>query len=171
MLTELLLEPEENGLRFLRAGATRYRCAIGKGGVSPGKREGDGATPVAVMALRRLWWRRDRIAHVHCALPMSEITPDLGWCDDPDHASYNRPVPLPFGASHEKMCRDDGLYDLVVELGWNDAPPKPGHGSAIFMHIARENHGPTEGCIALARNDLMALLSRVDANTLLIVRG
>lgn len=171
MLSELFLEPDENGLRFLRAGAARHRCAIGKGGVSPNKREGDGATPVAIMALRRLWWRKDRIAQVRCALPMMAITPDLGWCDDPAHAEYNRPVRLPFAASHERMYRGDGLYDLVVELGWNDAPPKPGHGSAIFMHIARENYEPTEGCIALARADLTALLAQIDEKTLLIVRG
>lgn len=171
MLRELLLEPDENGRRFLRAGAVRYRCAIGKGGVSPHKREGDGATPVSIMALRRLWWREDRITNISCKLPMTAITPDLGWCDDPAHTDYNRPVRLPFVASHEKMARDDGLYDLAVELGWNDAPPKSGHGSAIFMHIARENFGPTEGCIALSREDLLSLLSQVDAHTLLIVRG
>jgi len=171
MLKELLLEPDENGYRFLRAGSARMRCAIGKGGVSAAKREGDGATPVSVMALRRLWWRKDRLEALSCALPMAAITPDLGWCDDASHPDYNRPVSLPFAASHEKMCRDDGLYDLVVELGWNDAPPRPGHGSAIFMHIARENYGATEGCIALSRDDLIALLAQVDTTTLLVVRG
>jgi L,D-peptidoglycan transpeptidase YkuD (ErfK/YbiS/YcfS/YnhG family) len=57
------------------------------------------------------------------------------------------------------MWREDGLYDLVVELGYNDAPPVPGLGSCIFLHCTRPNYAPTEGCVALARTDLEALLA------------
>ena len=60
------------------------------------------------------------------------------------------------------MWRADGLYDLVVILGHNDAPVVPGAGSAIFMHVASPGYGPTEGCVALARDDLVALLVELD---------
>ena len=56
------------------------------------------------------------------------------------------------------MWRDVGLYDLVVELGYNDAPARPGLGSAIFLHLARPDWRPTEGCVAMARDDLLAVL-------------
>lgn len=66
-----------------------------------------------------------------------------------------------FASSHERLWRDDALYDLVVELGYNDAPPVPGLGSAIFLHLERPDGGPTEGCVALQRDDLLAILVAV----------
>ncbi len=44
-------------------------------------------------------------------------------------------------------------------LGFNDDPVVPGKGSAIFLHLARPDYGPTEGCIALPRDDLVGLLA------------
>ena len=78
---------------------------------------------------------------------------------------YNRPVSLPFAASHEKLWRDDHVYDVIVELGYNDDPVEPGRGSAIFMHVARPNFEPTEGCVALEREDLLALLEMMLPDT------
>jgi L,D-peptidoglycan transpeptidase YkuD (ErfK/YbiS/YcfS/YnhG family) len=34
-----------------------------------------------------------------------------------------------------------------------------GRGSAIFLHLAREDGRPTEGCVALAPRDLNAVLA------------
>ena len=82
----------------------------------------------------------------------------MGWCDDPAHPDYNRQVVLPFAASHEELWREDQIYDLVVVLGYNDDPVIPGKGSAIFLHLAREDFSPTEGCVACARTDLLDLL-------------
>ena len=48
---------------------------------------------------------------------------------------------------------------MIVVLGHNDDPPVPGKGSAIFMHVARPDYGPTEGCVALALPDLLELLA------------
>ncbi|WP_270936859.1 L,D-transpeptidase family protein [Falsiroseomonas oryzae] len=136
------------------------RCALGKGGVRPAteKREGDGATPAARMALRRVLFRADRGPPPRCAVPVEPIAPEDGWCDDPAHRSYNRPVRLPFDASHEKLWRDDHLYDVIGVLGWNDDPVERGRGSAIFLHQAWPDYRPTEGCVALAPRDLRALL-------------
>ncbi len=137
----------------------RLRCALGRAGVVARKHEGDGGTPVGLLPLRRLFWRADRGPIPRTALQRIPIAPDDGWCDAPTHAEYNRLVRLPFEASHERMWRDDDLYDLVAELGWNDAPVVPGRGSAIFLHLARPDYGPTEGCVALRRADLLALLA------------
>jgi L,D-peptidoglycan transpeptidase YkuD (ErfK/YbiS/YcfS/YnhG family) len=93
------------------------------------------------------------------ALPIRATRPDDGWCDAPDDPSYNRPVTLPYPASAERMWRDDSVYDLVVILGHNDDPPVPGLGSAIFLHLARDGYPGTEGCVALVREDIEAVLA------------
>jgi L,D-peptidoglycan transpeptidase YkuD (ErfK/YbiS/YcfS/YnhG family) len=136
------------------------RCALGKGGVRPAteKREGDGATPAARMALRRVFFRADRGPAPRCAVPVEPIAPADGWCDDPSHRAYNRQVSLPFDASHETLWRDDAVYDVIGVLGWNDDPVERGRGSAIFLHLARDDFRPTEGCVALSARDLRAVL-------------
>ena len=157
---------------WLEADGRRWRCALGRGGIRRDKREGDGATPVGSFALRRLLYRRDRLGDAPVtALPAAAMARDDGWCDDPADPAYNRQVTLPFTSSHEKLWRDDGLYDVVVVLGHNDDPPVPGRGSAIFLHVARPDYGPTEGCVALALKDLIGLLARCGPETMLTVPG
>jgi L,D-peptidoglycan transpeptidase YkuD (ErfK/YbiS/YcfS/YnhG family) len=143
----------------------RARAALGKSGLSPAKREGDGATPVGVFALRNLLYRADRMARPETGLAISAIQPGDGWSDDPRDPLYNRPVPLPHPYCHERLWRDDGLYDLIVPLGYNDDPPAPGLGSAIFLHCAQPDYGPTEGCVAVAALDLLAVLAGCSAVT------
>jgi L,D-peptidoglycan transpeptidase YkuD (ErfK/YbiS/YcfS/YnhG family) len=156
-MSEAVVHP--NG-RLVFQGQT-FRCALGRAGIIAAnrKREGDGATPAGLLPLRRLHYRADRGPIPATALPRSPIAPDDGWCDDPAHPDYNRLVRRPFAASHEEMWRADDLYDIVGELGWNDAPVVPGHGSAIFLHLARADYGPTAGCVALARADLIVVLA------------
>ena len=89
---------------------------------------------------------------------MRAIRPRDGWCDAPADRNYNRPVRHPYPASAERLWRADGLYDVVVVLGYNDRPRVRGRGSAIFMHVARPGYAPTEGCIALARPHLLRVL-------------
>jgi L,D-peptidoglycan transpeptidase YkuD (ErfK/YbiS/YcfS/YnhG family) len=93
-------------------------------------------------------------------LPVQAITPEDGWCDAPADPNYNRPVSHPYPASAERMWREDEIYDLVAVLGHNDDPVVPDLGSAIFLHLARPDYAPTEGCVALARPHLEALLAQ-----------
>ena len=136
-------------------------CALGKAGVvaARDKREGDGASPAGTWPLRRVLYRPDRGGAPATRLPARALTADDGWCEAPDDENYNRLVSLPHGASAEWLWREDGLYDLIAVLGHNDAPVVPGAGSAIFLHLARADYGPTRGCVALARSDLEALLA------------
>ncbi|WP_207484892.1 L,D-transpeptidase family protein [Arenibaculum pallidiluteum] len=156
---DILVRAEVSGThgRLVWPGGS-FRCALGRGGIRTDKREGDGATPVGRFALRRVLFRSDRIAAPRTGLPVSPIGPADGWCDDPSHADYNRPVSLPFGASHEELWREDGVYDAIVVLGHNDEPVVPGAGSAVFMHVAKAGYEPTAGCVALALPDLLRLL-------------
>ncbi|MDO9710858.1 L,D-transpeptidase family protein [Paracraurococcus lichenis] len=144
---------------ILRLGPQAWRCALGKGGIRADKREGDGATPVGLLPLRRLLYRADRLAAPACRVPVEPLSPTDGWCDDPADAAYNRRVRLPHPARHEHLWREDALYDLIGVLGWNDDPVVRGRGSAIFLHLARPDLAPTEGCIALPERDLRAALT------------
>jgi len=150
-------------------GALRLRCALGKGGVRTAKHEGDGATPIGAFAMRRLLYRADRGAVPKTALPVAPIARNDGWCDDPADAAYNQPVKLPYRARAEHLWRADRLYDLVVVLGYNDDPVIAGAGSAIFLHIAAADYTPTQGCIALASEDLRRVLSEADALSRVVV--
>lgn len=137
------------------------RCALGKGGVLPAarKQEGDGATPAARLPLRRVLYRADRGPAPACAVAVEPLAPEDGWCDDPADRAYNRPVRLPFEGRHEALWRADAVYDIIGILGWNDAPAERGRGSAIFLHLARPDFSPTEGCVALAPPDLRRVLA------------
>lgn len=134
-------------------------CVIGRGGSLPAsrKREGDGATPLGCWPLSGILLRPDRVQHIRSNLPRRWLRRDDGWSDDPADPAYNRPVRHPHRWSAERLWRDDGLYDAIVILGHNDAPPVPGAGSAIFLHCWNGAR-PTEGCVAIAAEDLLALI-------------
>jgi L,D-peptidoglycan transpeptidase YkuD (ErfK/YbiS/YcfS/YnhG family) len=143
---------------WLRWRGGRVRAALGRCGVTADKREGDGATPIGVFAIRSLWRRADRVALPTTALEVFTIAPESGWSDDPADPRYNTPVTLPHPFRHEILWREDRLYDLIAPLGYNDAPPVAGLGSAIFLHVASPDYRPTEGCVAIGEEDFLALL-------------
>jgi len=145
----------------------KARCALGKGGLclAANKCEGDGATPMGRYTLRRLLYRADRLKAPNSQLPCRALRRDDGWCDDPLDNAYNRPVMRPYPASHEAMWREDHVYDLIGILSHNDSPPTAGLGSAIFMHLARPDYPPTQGCIALNESDLRAMFAFADRKT------
>ena len=143
----------------LRHLGQQYRVALGHGGVRERKAEGDGATPAGLLPVRRVLYRADRLAKPRTAVPVMPLAPHDAWCDDVDDTAYNRPVRLPYPARHEALWRGDAVYDVIGVLGWNDQPPVRGVGSAIFLHLARPDYAPTEGCVALALPDLLAVLA------------
>ncbi len=144
-----------------------YRAAIGAGGFvdEDQKVEGDKKTPRGSYSLRGCFYRPDRLSQPKTGLILNEINPAMGWCDDTNHDAYNKLVVLPFDGSHEELFREDATYDVLVVIGYNDAPPEPGKGSAIFLHVAKEGYLPTEGCVALAKEDLLQLLAQVTPET------
>ena len=154
---DLILHPPNT----LRWRGRHFACAIGWGGVRTNKREGDGATPAGRFLLRRVLYRPDRMAPPRTALPVAPLSQRDGWCDDPAHPLYNRPLRLPHEARHEELWRPDRVYDLIVILGHNDAPIVPGLGSAVFLHVAQPDYAPTAGCVALAAGDILAILAGV----------
>lgn len=154
---------------LMQAGRAVWPCALGRSGLTWLKREGDGATPRGSFALGPVYYRPDRVPPPRTGLDVVPIDPQLGWCDDAASRAYNRPVRLPFAGSHERMWREDGLYDYVVVIGHNTQLPLRPFGSAIFLHLARPGFLPTEGCVALRRDDMLKLLPRLGPDTRLVV--
>ena len=154
----------DTGQRLFHAGDDALPCMIGRGGACPAeaKREGDGCTPLGRWPLRGVLLRRDRVPPLALALPWRWTGPTDGWSDDPADAAYNRPVLHPHRHSAERLWREDSAYDVIVPLGYNDAPARPGAGSAIFLHCT-DFARPTEGCVAIAREALIALLPGLNA--------
>lgn len=166
-IIEVRSRPGERDGAILSYGDTRLPARIGRAGITRFKREGDGATPAGPLRPLAALYRADRERPPATCLPLTSIMPDDLWCDDPAAPAYNRPVKAPFGPSAERLWREDALYDLLVVLDWNWQPVKPGRGSAIFLHVAP--HGPTAGCIALAKPALRRLLARIGPETVIQV--
>lgn len=151
----------DTAARTLAAGDAVVACAIGRGGATAAKREGDGCTPTGSFALRAALLRPDRCTAPATGMTWRWLRADDGWSDDPRDPAYNRPVRHPHGFSAERLWRDDAAYDVVVVIGHNDEPPVAGAGSAIFLHCSQPGNTPTAGCVAVARADLLALLPRL----------
>lgn len=151
------------------ANQINYPCAIGPGGITTQKREGDGKTPIGIWHFKELLYRQDRILRPKTNLPCRPIQKNEGWCDHVGDRNYNRLVNLPYPKSAEKLNRDDNIYDIVIILDHNQSPRIQGRGSAIFMHIARKNLEPTEGCIALKKSHLIELIQKLSEGDNLII--
>lgn len=153
-------------------GKKTWRAAVGRSGIRRDKIEGDGASPAGRWPIRRVLYRADKLGNAPVTVfETAEIHRDYGWCDDARHPDYNRPVHLPFAASHEEMWRKDDLYDMVVVLGHNDDPIVAGAGSAVFLHVASAGYGPTAGCASMTRDDLLEFLRLATPGTGLRFQG
>ncbi|MDQ0457319.1 L,D-transpeptidase family protein [Rhizobium paknamense] len=153
---------------ILQAGPLRLSAALGRSGIVTRKREGDGGTPRGQMRLLSGFHRGKTVA---TSLPMRRITANLLWCDAPAHPAYNRLVRLPLAVSHERLLRQDDLYDFCLVMDWNVNRRQRGCGSAIFFHQARPGYRPTEGCVAVAPRDMRRLLPHLSRRTVMKVMG
>lgn len=150
---------------------------IGKSGFTPAARgrEGDGKTPLGRYHLRFGLYRADRLPRPPAgkderrALVFWPLQKDDGWCDAPGDGAYNRFVKLPYPASHERLWREDGAYDLVLVISHNDSPPAAGLGSAVFIHVAQSDDRKTLGCVALAPEAMVRLLPKLYAGQAVII--
>ena len=169
-MTTLVVHSDGKLGAIIESAAGSFRCAIGRGGIGEKKREGDGITPLGDFPIRAVFYRSDKLAAPRTGLSTRAIGETDGWCDAPDDPAYNRLVTLPYSASAEQMWRDDDLYDIVVVLGFNDDPVVADAGSAIFLHVARPDYTPTEGCVALAPSDLRAVLQDLKPGAVVSIR-
>lgn len=157
---------------WLTAGALRpLPVALGRGSIKAHKREGDGSTPAGRFRPIRLWWRADRLPRPTTFLPVRRIGPNDAWCEDPTDRRYNRAFLRSANEPGDRLRREDGLYDLIIEIDHNTRPRVARHGSAIFIHVARQGFAPTAGCVALQRSDLLQLLRHISTTTRITIHS
>jgi L,D-peptidoglycan transpeptidase YkuD (ErfK/YbiS/YcfS/YnhG family) len=153
-----------NKSSYLKYKNFRFRCALGKAGIGKKKKEGDNITPKGLYKIVKIYYRKDRIKRVSSKFKLIKITKNIGWCDDPNSEKYNQIINLPTKYSYEKLYRKDNVYDLILVLNYNMDPVIKKKGSAIFIHVAKKNYQSTQGCIALKKNNLMKLMSKINKN-------
>ena len=150
---------------YLKYKKFKFRCALGKGGIKQKEREGDFITPKGKFKLIKIYYRSDRIKKINSTLKKIKIKKNMGWCDDVSSNYYNKQIKISKKIGHEKLHRKDNLYDIIIVLNYNLNPIIKGKGSAIFLHVAKKNYNKTEGCIALKKNELLSLVSKIKKNT------
>ena len=146
-------------------------CVLGRSGITHDKHEGDGATPAGAHRLVGVLYRADRVRRPVTRLPALPIRRDDGWCDDPADRRYNRPVRLPYAASHERLWRDDHLYDLVVVLDYNLRASGGRPGKRDLPASGRPGFRPTAGCVAVEMETMRRLLALAVPSTLLRIHS
>ena len=142
----------------------KFRCSLGKSSVGEKKFEGDNVTPAGIYKLVKVFFRKDRIAKIKSKMVFNEIKKNMGWCDDPKSRKYNKLIKLPSKFSHEKLFREDHLYDLIIVINYNMNPIIKNKGSAIFIHLATRNYSPTGGCIGLKKKNMIELIKKLKKN-------
>lgn len=157
--------PGHRSLGLLIAGRRVVPVVLGRSGIRVNKREGDGATPAGQFRPIRLWWRADRGLRPRTRLPMRRIGLDVAWCEDPTDRRYNRPFCRSANEPGDRLWRADHLYDLIIEIDHNTRPRVAGRGSAVFLHVARPDRGPTAGCVAMTVGELRRLLETISKRT------
>jgi L,D-peptidoglycan transpeptidase YkuD (ErfK/YbiS/YcfS/YnhG family) len=150
---------------YLKYKNLKFRCALGKAGVKKKIMEGDSITPKGIFKIIKIYYRSDKIKKIETLIKKNKIKKNMGWCDDPKSRSYNQQIKLPTKYSHEKLYRNDNLYDLIAVLNYNINPIIKNKGSAIFLHIAKNSYQKTKGCIALKREHLIEIISQIKKNT------
>ena len=150
---------------YLKYKNLKFRCALGKGGVKKKIIEGDNITPKGIFKIIKIYYRPDKIRKIKTLIKKIKIKKNMGWCDDPNSDFYNKQIKLPTKLSHEKLYRNDNLYDLIAVLNYNTNPIIKNKGSAIFMHIGKDSYKKTKGCIALKREHLITVISKIKKNT------
>jgi len=150
---------------FLKYKNLKFRCALGKNGIGKKKIEGDNITPRGNYRIIRIYYRKDRVKKISSKFKLISIKKNMGWCNDQRSKKYNQLIKLPNIYKHEILFRRDNIYDLVVVLDYNMNPIVKNKGSAIFIHVTRKNYQLTQGCIALKKNNLIKLISKINKNT------
>ncbi|MDE2375901.1 L,D-transpeptidase family protein [Bradyrhizobium sp.] len=170
-LSALRVRPAAGNPRrgWLTAGALTIPVALGRGGIRANKREGDGGTPRGTFRPRQVWWRADRHSRPQTYLPVRAIDAEDAWCEDPTNRHYNRAIRRGGEQGGDRLARADHLYDFIVEIDHNTRPRIAGRGSAVFLHLARDNFGPTAGCVAMTKSAMLRLLRRMGPRTRIIV--
>ena len=150
---------------FLLYKGYKLKCSIGKSGIVKFKKEGDLTTPKGTFKLGSIYYRKDRNKYFKSKLKTKIIKKNMGWCDDIKSSKYNREISFPFKYSAEKLYRNDKIYDIFINIKYNNSPIIKGKGSAIFLHLTDKKYKKTKGCIAIIKKDFLKILPLINKKT------
>ena len=142
----------------------KFKCSLGKNGVTSKKIEGDKKTPRGVYSLGPLYYRKDRLSKPQTKIRTIQIKKDLGWCDDTNSKYYNKLIKTSKNVKFEKLFRKNKDYDLLVPIKYNTTKPIKKKGSAIFLHLTK-NYKKTQDCVAIKKKDMLILLKLINKKT------
>ena len=148
----------------------KLKCCIGKSGIKRFKKEGDLATPKGIFKLGLLYYRKDRNKSLKCKIKKRVIKKSMGWCDDSRSKKYNQEISFPFKYGAEKLFREDKIYDIFINIKYNQFPIVKGKGSAIFLHLCSKKYKPTSGCIAIQKKDFLKILPLINNKTKILIK-
>ena len=143
----------------------KFKCCVGKKGLTKYKKEGDKKTPKGKFQIEHLYFRKDRLEKPLTSLKCIKIKKNMGWCNDVKSPKmYNKLFKIEKKIKHEKLNRKDYKYDLMIPIKYNFISPIVGKGSCIFIHLTK-NYKPTAGCIGLKKKDFLVMLKLINKNT------
>jgi len=148
----------------------KLKCSIGKSGVTQSKKEGDLTTPKGLFKLGLLYYRKDKIKLLKCKIKKRAIKKGMGWCDDSKSKKYNQEISFPFKYGAEKLYRKDKIYDIFINIKYNQLPIVKGKGSAIFLHLSNKKYKPTSGCVAIQKKDFLKILPLINNKTKISIK-
>ena len=155
---------------FLLYKCYKLKCSIGKSGLTNFKKEGDLATPKGLFKLGLLYYRKDRTKLLKCKIEKKVIKKSMGWCNDSRSKKYNQEIYFPFTYSAEQLYKRDGVYDIFINIKYNQSPIIKEKGSAIFLHLSNKKYKPTSGCVAILKKDFLKILPLINYSTKISIR-
>jgi len=151
--------------KYLSFNDYKAKCAVGKRGIGHKKKEGDLITPSGKYKIKYILYRKDRVKKINTKIKKIVIKKNMGWNNDSSSKQYNKLITLPSAYSYEKLYKKENVYDIILVLDYNMRPVIKNKGSAIFIHVARNNYKKTEGCVALRKVHLLKILKNINFNT------
>ena len=142
----------------------KFKCSVGKYGITSKKKEGDKKTPRGIYSIGPIYFRKDRIPKLQTSLKSISIKKNMGWCDDVKSKFYNQIIDTRKKIGHEKLFRKSNNYNVLIPIKYNTKKIKKGKGSAIFIHLTN-NYNSTLGCIALKKKDMLILIRLINQKT------
>ena len=146
----------------------KFKCCVGKNGITANKKEGDNCTPKGKFKIGTLYYRADRVEKPITKVKTKKIMKNMLWCDDPNNKDYNKQIYINKKAKGEKIYRNDYKYNYFIVIEYNTKIIKPNKGSAIFLHITK-NYQKTAGCIAMDKKDYLIMLKIINKNSKIII--
>tara|TARA_B100000131_G_scaffold72138_1_gene68466 strand:- start:590 stop:1084 length:495 start_codon:yes stop_codon:yes gene_type:complete len=143
----------------------KFKCCIGKKGLTKNKVEGDKKTPKGIFSLGNLYYRKNRNTKPITDIKSIPIKKKMGWSNDEKNKRfYNKLIKTNKKIKHEKLYRKDYKYDYFIPINYNTKKTILGKGSAIFLHLTK-NYAPTAGCIAIQKKDFLILIKLINKKT------